>query len=126
MKRQKFLSELRILIKKYGSENVVYFDESGFEKEVKRRHGWSLKGQKIYGDFTGKRYKRTNLLMAQKGKEWLAPMLFEGSCNANIVNAWLEHMLMKELKKPSIIVMDNAAFHRKNHGACPVDVVRPN
>lgn len=115
MKRQKFLAKLRILIKQYGSENVVYFDESGFEKEVERSHGWALKGKKIYGDFTGKRYKRTNLLMAQRGKEWLAPMLFEGSCNANIVNVWLEKMLLKELDNPSIVIMDNAAFHQKAH-----------
>jgi len=30
MKRQRYLRRLRTLVKKYGAENIVYFDESGF------------------------------------------------------------------------------------------------
>ncbi len=76
-------------------------------------YAWSPKGQKIYGDKQGKRSKRTNLIMAQRGKKWLAPVLFEGSCNAKFVEEWLENHLFKELKNSSLIVMDNAPFHRK-------------
>jgi len=53
--------------------------------------------------------------MAQRGREWLAPMLFQKSCTAQTVNAWLEKMLLKEITKPSIIIMDNAPFHSKTH-----------
>ena len=52
--------------------------------------------------------------MAQRGKEWLAPVLFTGTCDAKVVEEWLEHHLIPELQKPSIIVADNAPFHRKN------------
>jgi len=51
--------------------------------------------------------------MAQRGKEWLSPILFEGSCTSEIIEMWLEEHLLKALKKPSIIIMDNASFHRK-------------
>ena len=53
--------------------------------------------------------------MAQrrKSREWLAPILFEGSCEGATVLGWLEHYLLPELKKPSVIVMDNAPFHPK-------------
>src|ERR1039458_9156160 len=51
--------------------------------------------------------------MAQRNKEWLAPMLFTGSCHTETVNQWIEHMLLPELHAPSIIVMDNARFHNK-------------
>jgi len=113
MKRQRFLSELRELIKVYGSENVVYFDESGFKKHSYRQHGWALKGKKIFGDVHGSNHKFINLIMAQRKNKWLAPMIFEGSCDSLVVNIWLEKMLIPVLKKPSIIVMDNAAFHKK-------------
>ena len=113
MKRQKFLRELRGLVHKYGSENIVYFDESGFEPQASRTHGWAVRGKKIYGDVVGKRQKRTNLLMAQRGKEWLAPMLFKGSCTAATVETWMKNCLLKELDKPSIIIMDNAPVHNK-------------
>lgn len=113
MKRQKFLQELRRLIKIYGSENVIYFDESGFKANTGRLDGWAERGKKIYANVPGKRSKRTNLLMAQHGKKWLAPLVFQGSCTAKLVEGWLESFLVKEIKKPSIIVMDNAPVHRK-------------
>jgi len=117
MKRQKFLAKLRSLIPKYGSDNIIYFDESGFEANVYRDHGWALRGNKIYIDVTGKREKRTNLIMAQRGrrgKNWLAPMLFQGACTAITVEVWIKECLLKELKKPSIIIMDNAPVHNKS------------
>lgn len=113
MKRQEYLRELRRLIPEYGSENIVYFDETGFEEDVRRDSGWALRGQKIYGNFRGKKQNRTNLLMAQRGKEWLAPMLFEGMCEAGTVLSWIKQCLIKELHKPSIIIMDNAPVHNK-------------
>ena len=52
--------------------------------------------------------------MAQRRDKWLAPVVFKGMCNAALVNTWLKDFLLKELKQPSIIVMDNAAFHKKD------------
>jgi transposase len=113
MKRMAFLSELRRLIPIYGADNVVYFDETGFRKHAYRAHGWAPRGEKIYGDVSGNNRKCVNLIMAQRRNQYLAPMLFEGSCGHLTVNTWLEKQLMPELKKPSIIVMDNAPFHNK-------------
>lgn len=70
-------------------------------------------GQKLYADVKGKREKRTNLLMAKRGKNWLAPFVFTGSCASKTVNTWLENFLIKELEKPSIVIMDNAPVHNK-------------
>ena len=41
-------------------------------------------------------------------------MIFDFSCNAEVVNSWLEEMLIPELTEPSVIVMDNASFHKKD------------
>jgi transposase len=108
-----FLQNLRRLMQKYGSQNIVYFDESGFASESYRPHGWARIGQKVFGLVSGNNRKATNLIMAQRGKEWLAPMLFKGSCHTETVNQWLEKMLLPELTEPSVIVMDNARFHNK-------------
>lgn len=113
MKRMAFLRELRRLIPIYGADNVVYLDETGFRKHAYRPHGWALRGEKIYGDVSGNNRKCTNLIMAQRRRKYLAPMLFEGSCDSLLVNTWLEEGLMPLLKKPSIVIMDNAPFHKK-------------
>ncbi len=113
MKRIAFLRELRRLISVYGADNVVYMDETGFRKHAYRPHGWALRGEKIYGDVSGCNRKNINLIMAQRRKQYLAPMLFEFSCDSLVVNAWLEQRLVPLLENPSIVIMDNAPFHKK-------------
>ena len=115
MKRSAYLRELRLLIPDYGSDNIIYMDESGFEQDVRRDAGWAARGRKIYSDVRGSKNPRTNLIMAQrrKSKQWLAPILFEGACEGITVLWWIKEHLLKSLTKPSVIVMDNAPFHPK-------------
>ena len=44
--------------------------------------------------------------------ESIAPMVFNGSCNTNLFEAWVEKFLIKELKPGQFVVMDNASFHK--------------
>lgn len=60
---------MRELIKKFGSESLVYIDESGFEEIQASIYGWSKKGKKIYGDRMLKRGHRENLVAPKKKKE---------------------------------------------------------
>lgn len=113
MKRERYQKRLDALVKKYGADNVVYFDESGFKAHTGRLSGWAKRGKKLYADVKGKREKKTNLLMAQRDKEWLSPFVFTGSCTAKLVTQWVKDMLIQELKRPSIIIMDNAPVHNK-------------
>lgn len=112
-KRCRYLRELRGHIRRKGAENLVYLDESGFDPAQNYRDsGWAPRGQKIYGNRSGKHWQRTSLLMAKRGKKWLSPCLFNGTCNTDFFNAWLEKGLMKELPPNQTIIMDNAAIHK--------------
>jgi transposase len=42
----------------------------------------------------------------------LAPLTFEGYCNTALVEAWVEKVLVPELKPGQVVVMDNASFHK--------------
>ena len=53
-------------------------------------------------------------LMAIVAEGNLAPVLFKGSTNALWFNQWLENHLIPELKPNSTLILDNAAFHRKD------------
>lgn len=87
-------------------------DESGFAPTSERTHGWAPKGQKVYGLRSGNRRPRTSLIAARIGKNFDAPMLFEGTTNTVIFNTWLEQELCPKLHKNQVVVMDNAAFHK--------------
>lgn len=108
-----FLRTLRLWMQEHGGSNVVYFDESGFAEHTHRPHGWAPRGEKVFGNIYGNNRKRTNLIMAQRGNEWLAPMLFERTCTHETVAAWMEQCLIPELRPNSLVIMDNAPFHNK-------------
>lgn len=108
------MQNLRKLIAIYGLSNRVYLDESGFELETFRPYAWSPRGQKIHGERNASKRPRTSLIAAKRGKKMLAPILFQGSTNSALFNHWLEHHLLQELNKPSILILDNARFHKKS------------
>ncbi len=47
-----------------------------------------------------------------KGKRLFAPLLFEGNLNALIFNHYLKEQLLKQLEPGSLLIMDNASFHK--------------
>ena len=113
--RMKYYRYLRDLIKVSGSQSRVFIDESGFEEFQDCAYGWSKKGKKIWGEKSGKRGKRENLVAGRrKGKkDLIAPMVFTGSLNAEGFEGWLSLYLLPSLTEPSILIMDNAPIHRK-------------
>ena len=104
---------MRKVISEQGSENVIYLDESGFEASAQRNYGRALRGRKVYGERSGNSRPRTSLIAGKRGKELLAPVLFEGSTDSVWFNDWFENHLFRELRPKSTIIMDNAAFHKK-------------
>ena len=106
---------LREWIRRYGSGSLVYIDESGFEAVQTCLYDWAERGKKVYGERTGKRGKRENLVAARrKGKkDLIAPMIFTGSLDADGFEGWFERYLLPSLSEPSVLIMDNAPIHRK-------------
>ena len=46
--------------------------------------------------------------------ELLAPLTFQGTCYATLVESWMEHQLLPHLQEGQVVILDNAAFHRKD------------
>ena len=96
------MRQLRKLILIYGSSNVVYIDESGFELESFRAYAWSPRGQKVHGERNASTRPRTSLIAAKQGTKLLAPILFQGSTNSLVFNQWLKDHLLQELRNAVI------------------------
>jgi transposase len=45
----------------------------------------------------------------------IAPMTFEGNCDRYLFETWLKKFLIPEIPKGSVLVMDNASFHKKGN-----------
>ena len=90
----------------------VYLDETGFDTFYYRPYAYALRGEVVKAQISGKRYERISLVAARTGKKLIAPMVYQGTMNSSLFEAWFEHFLLRELKEPSVIIMDNARFHR--------------
>ncbi|WP_230389715.1 IS630 family transposase [Piscirickettsia salmonis] len=93
---------------------IVYLDESGFATDMPRKRGHSQKGTRCYGVHNWHEKGRINVIGALLGKLLLTASLFTGSINSDVFYAWLVKDLLPKLPAHSVIVMDNARFHKRS------------
>lgn len=90
----------------------VYLDETGFDTFYHRPYVYALRGRVVKARISGRRYERTSLVAARADKKLIAPMVYKGTMDSGLFEAWFQQFLLKDLKEPSVIIMDNARFHR--------------
>ena len=91
---------------------MVYVDESGFSKHQPRTHGYSVKGKRCYGKHNWGEKGSTNVIGALLAGALLTVSLFETTINTDIFTAWIKQDLVPKLPQSSVVIMDNAAFHK--------------
>jgi len=75
------------------------------------------------GEISGKKFRRTNIVATKCGKEIVAPLSYQGTTDSELFEFWFENILLNEVAKGSVLVMDNASFHRKQRLAMLASVV---
>jgi transposase len=88
-------------------------DESGFAHDMPRRRGYATMGQRCYGTCDWHAKGRTNVIGALLGSWLIAVGLFQGRINADSVLAWTRQVLLPQLPPQSVLILDNAAFHKQ-------------
>ncbi len=77
-----------------------------------RSHGYSIKGQRCYGKHDWGAKGRTNAIGALLGSAIIAVGLLTGSVDTAVFTCWVDKILLPNLPEKSVIVMDNATFHK--------------
>lgn len=83
------------------------------DKEMNREYGRAPRGVPVYGEVRGRKYDRTNIIAGKCGGKVIAPGEYKGYTHHKLFEAWFVEALLKEAKPGSVIVLDNATFHRK-------------
>ena len=100
-------------IKDIPQEKIIYIDETGIDTFLYRKYARAPKGKKIYEKVRGNKFERTSIVAAQAGNKIIAPLQYKGMMHSLFFEAWFEKHLIPELAQGTVIVMDNASFHRK-------------
>jgi transposase len=77
-----------------------------------RTHGYALKGRRCFGSHNWGAKGRTNVIGALLGGALLTASLFQTTVNTAVFNAWVIQDLIPKLPANSVVVMDNASFHK--------------
>ena len=78
-----------------------------------RTHGYSLRGKRCFGKQDWNAKGRTNVIGALIGSTLLTVTLFSCNSDSDVFHAWTLHDLIPKLPDAAVIVMDNAAFHKR-------------
>ncbi len=94
-------------------EKIAYVDECGIDTYLYREYGYAPRGQQVFGQICGRRYKRCGIVAAKMGNRILAPLQYSGTMDSRLFEFWFSQQLLPSLDKGTVIVMDNASFHSK-------------
>ena len=100
-------------VEQLQSKTLVYVDETGFDEFYYRTHAYSKKGNAAVGKVRGRTMPRTNLVAGLCSGKIVAPLFYKQSTKYQLFEEWFENSLLTNIPRKSIIILDNAAFHRK-------------
>ena len=95
-----------------AGREVFYLDECGVEHRLHQEYGRAPRGERLYAEVSGSRRHRTSIISAAQNARLVAPFVFEGRCNTEVVDTYFEKVLLPALPRGSVIVLDNASFHQ--------------
>ncbi len=94
--------------------DIVYVDECGVNESMERQYGRSEKGKRVFLPKAGRKFKRINIVGALINGMTAAIRLYDWAMTAAFFLVWFEWELCPLIRPGSIIIMDNASFHKKS------------
>ena len=91
---------------------VVYVDESGFGYDMPRTHGYSNIGDRCYGTQDWNAKGRQNVIAGLFEDSLIGCGIVKANVDTEVFNTWIEKIFIPDLPENSVVVMDNATFHK--------------
>jgi transposase len=93
-------------------EKLVFIDETGCATNMARLRGRSLRGQRLKGRVPHGHWKVMTFTAGLRVNGIAAPMVLDGPMNGDWFKAYVDQVLVPELKPGDIVVMDNLSAHK--------------
>ena len=101
-------------LKSIPSANLIYIDETGIDQCLYREYARAPRGQKVVTKISGRKFKRTNIVVGVCHGSWVAPLGYTRITDSTTFEFWFENCLLQKIDEGSTIVLDNATFHKKS------------
>jgi transposase len=91
---------------------LVFIDETWIKTNMAPIRGWGPRGERLKGFAPDGRWRTLTFLAALRADALTAPCIIDGPINGIIFRAYVEEMLLPELRPGDIVVLDNLGSHR--------------
>jgi transposase len=90
----------------------VFIDETWASTKMARTHGRAPRGERLRAPVPHGHWKTTTFVGALRTSGMVAPMVLDGPINGAAFLAYVEQVLVPELRPGDIVVMDNLGSHK--------------
>jgi len=90
----------------------VFIDETWASTKMARTHGRALRGERLRSPIPHGHWKTTTLVAALRNSGMVAPMVLDGPINGVTFQAYVDQVLVPELRPGDIVIMDTLAATR--------------
>lgn len=91
---------------------MVYLDEAGIDEADDYAYGWCPRGERFWAEKSGKKRHRVSMIGALNKPRFMAPFLFDGYCDSQVFEHYIEYCLVPVLIPGQQVIADNASFHK--------------
>ena len=94
------------------SAAFIFLDETGAATNMTRLYGWGPKDERLVDATPYGHWQTTTFVAGLRESGIVAPLVLDGAMNGEVFLAYVEQMLVPELKRGDVVVMDNLASHK--------------
>jgi transposase len=92
-------------------DRLVFIDETWAKTNMGRTHGYAPQGQRLAGAVPHGHWHTTTFIGALTTRGFIAPMVVDGAVNGAVFQAYVDQVLVPELRPGDVVVMDNLSSH---------------
>ena len=93
-------------------ERLVFIDETWAKTNMARSHGRAPRGERLRMGFPHGHWKTTTFVAGLTLRGMIAPFVLSGPINRSAFEAYVEQVLLPELRPGNIVIMDNLSSHK--------------
>ena len=96
----------------FDPARLVFIDETWASTNMARRHGRCPRGERLQVGVPHGHWKTTTFVGALTLRGFIAPWVLNGPINRDAFETYVGKVLVPELRKGDIVVMDNLSSHK--------------
>jgi transposase len=95
------------------AEDIIAVDEMGCVTGMSRTYGYALRGERAVSYEPGGKGTRLSLIGALSTEGFLGGVEIAGTVNGDVVEPFVEQVLVPQLRPGKVVIWDNVSFHRR-------------